>query len=63
MSAESSHELVTANTGAGIVNFEAGHLRYQRGRGVVKIEEADCDLCVEQGLNDGQWHEVTTSVH
>lgn len=39
-------------------SLETEHLRYEKGRGVVKIEEATCSLCEEWGLNDGRWHPV-----
>lgn len=35
----------------------SGHLRFEQGRGVLKTEEADCVYCVQQGLNDGRWHD------
>jgi len=41
---------------SGVMSLEAGHLRYEKGRGVVKTEEADCSYCVAEGLNDGRWH-------
>lgn len=49
------HRIVTVNYGPGILSHATGHLRYEKGRGVVKTEEADCKYCERDGLNDGRW--------
>ena len=55
-----AHAFVTANTDE-MESIETGHLRFVRGRGVVKIEEADCSFCIVAGLNDGRWHDPKSS--
>lgn len=56
---ESQHNFITINAlEMNLPAAEFGHLRYEQGRGVVKIEEADCELCEAWGLNDGRWHPV-----
>jgi len=54
------HRVIEWNCGSeGTISIETGHLRFEKGRGVVKIEEATCSLCEILGYNDGRWHEVT----
>lgn len=56
-----AHGCVVSNALAGeLLSVETGHLRFVRGRGVVKIEEATCSLCIVDGLNDGRWHDPRT---
>lgn len=53
-----AHGCVVSNALVGeLLSVETGHLRFIRGRGVVKIEEATCSLCIVDGLNDGRWHD------
>ena len=56
MTNEFIHNFIAVNQH--LAATETGHLRYEQGRGVVKIEEADCPICETWGLNDGRWHEV-----
>ena len=52
------HYCVVSNALADeLLRVETGHLRFVRGRGVVKIEEATCSACIISGLDDGRWHD------
>lgn len=58
---EFHHNAVTVNApNPAIQSYTGGHLQYQQGYGVRKIEETDCAICEHLGLNDGQWHPVST---
>lgn len=52
------HAFIAANTHG---TSQTPHLRFEQGRGVVKINEATCSLCEAWGLNDGNWHPVPTT--
>lgn len=45
---------------SGVEGVTTGHLQFVRGKGVRKTEEADCSLCLVDGLNDGRWHDPRT---
>ena len=51
-----NHAVVESNRH--LLSVESGHLRFEQGRGVVKIQEADCSLCEIRGYNDGKWRRV-----
>lgn len=52
------HLIVTGQTDESVNSTESGHLRYEKGKGVVKTQEATCSLCITLGLNDGRWHAI-----
>lgn len=51
------HAAAFALHDSAIESHEAGHLRYERRKGVRKIQPVDCNFCKEQGLDDGKWQE------
>lgn len=55
------HTSVVANARLNtLTSMESGHLKFVRGKGVVKTQEATCSLCVIDGLDDGRWHDPRT---
>lgn len=52
------HDLIRSSmTNPNMNETETGHLIYRKGFGVRKIQERDCLLCIDLGLNDGKWRE------
>ena len=47
---------ICAEGNRSLLHVESGHLEYVLGKGVRKIEERDCSLCIDRGYNDGKWH-------
>lgn len=45
---------------SGVEGVDVSHLQFVRGKGIRKTEEADCSLCLVDGLNDGKWHDPKT---
>lgn len=41
----------------GVMAVTTGHLQYVRDKGIRKVQEATCSLCVIDLLNDGKWHD------
>lgn len=52
------HEHAFTESNAHLDMAESGHLRYEKGRGIRKIQERDCLRCLLTGLNDGRWHKL-----
>lgn len=52
------HAAVLANASGdpAIISHSSGHLLYEKRQGIRRIEITDCHFCVEQGLNDDNWH-------
>lgn len=56
-----AHDAIRGPYDEAIVTHEAGgHLIYKRGKGVRKASADDCYLCTEDGLDDMNWHRLSS---